>query len=83
MKNMIDLTRIRSVKTLTNMKKDLEFFINEPIVLEIYKNEYNWDDVDYEADVESATLLSCNIDKRIASLNKMKKTETTKPEKQE
>ena len=37
------------------MKKDLEFFINEPIVLEIYKNEYNWDDVDYEADVESAT----------------------------
>jgi hypothetical protein len=71
--NMIDLNRIRSIKTLEGMKKDLEFFIKESEVSkDIYRTEYDWDTEDYEADKEEAIYLLESIDIRIKSLSKMK-----------
>jgi hypothetical protein len=70
---MIDLNRIRSIKTLEGMKKDLEFFIKESeVAKDIYRTEYKWDDEDYEADKEDATYLLDCINIRIKSLSKMK-----------
>ena len=69
---MIDLTRIRSIKILEDMKKDCEFFFTDPIVKEIYLDDYKWGEEDLEADREDAAYLIERIDTRIKSLSKMK-----------
>ncbi len=69
---MINLNLLRSVKTLESMKKDLEFFIKEPIIKEIYDKDYDWDENDYEADREEAAYLIEMINLRIKSLSKIK-----------
>lgn len=70
--NMIDLTRIRSKNVLSKMKNDLDYFINEPIIKEIYLSDYNWNEDDYEADKEDAIYLLSKVEKRIESLSRMK-----------
>lgn len=69
---MIDLTRIRSITKLEEMKKDLEFFISEPAIAEIYLKDYDWGEEDLDADRESATYLVGRIETRIKSLGRMK-----------
>lgn len=69
---MIDLSKIRSIKTLEEMKKDLEFFINEPVIREIYIVDNEWGEDDLEADRDSAKELIDLIDKRVHSLNRIK-----------
>ena len=76
---MIDLTRIRSIKTLEDMKKDLEFFIREPIIAEIYLEDYGWDEEDLGADRDEAQYCIEKIDKRIASLNKWNEKKISLP----
>lgn len=71
MKNSIDLTRIRSIKTLQGMKKDLEFFINEEEVKNIYLTEMDCSDDDLAADREDAEFLIEKINLRIKSLEHM------------
>ena len=68
--NMIDLNRIRSIKSLEEMKKDITEFINNPLMLEIYSNDISLGEDAYADDKEQAEQLLVKIEKRISSLSK-------------
>lgn len=66
---MIDLNRIRSLKTLESMKKDLnEFLTNETIPL-LYEEKYG-NLIDYESDIEDVKELMERVEKRMSSLGR-------------
>jgi hypothetical protein len=69
---MIDLNKIRSMKTLENMKKSLSEFVNfdHVTMVSVYTEEFGWDEEDFEADKESATQLLEKVEKRMKSLGK-------------
>ena len=75
---MINLNRIRSLQKLEDMKSDLKEFISNPIVKEIYIEDYNWGEEDYGDDVELATELLQQIERRIVSLTKFNQREAQK-----
>ena len=68
---MIDLNRIRSVKTLETMRSDLNVFITNPDCRQVYLEDYGWGDEDYEADVELAKESLERVERRIKSLNRL------------
>jgi len=70
---MIDLSRIRSVKTLEEMKSDLTEFITNPIMLQLYIEDYQWEENDYNDDKEEAQYLLEKVEQRIKSLNHLSK----------
>lgn len=74
---MIDLSRIRSLDTLGEHRADLTEFINNPIMVECYKDE-GLEPEDYEADREQAISLLAKVNMRIASLGKHLAKESTK-----
>jgi len=65
---MIDLSRIRSLKTLEEHKKVINDFINNPNILQHYIENLDWDEGDYECDVEQAKELLEKIEHRMKSL---------------
>lgn len=65
---MIDLTRIRSIKALEVIKKDLTDFLADPDILKVYLEELEWGEEDYDADKEQATELLEKVERRIKSL---------------
>lgn len=67
---MIDLNRIRSLKTLEEMKQILTDFISfDPtVIVSIYEEENDWGKVDYEADIEEAKEFLEHVEKRMKSL---------------
>lgn len=65
---MIDLNRIRSLKTLEGMKKDLSDFLAHPDMRAVYLEDLDWSEDDYEADREKVTELLDKVEKRIKSL---------------
>lgn len=67
--NVTDLNRIRSVKTLDEMRAVLMAFIVRIDILPIYLNEYQWGEEDYEADIETAKELLEKVERRMASLS--------------
>lgn len=69
---MIDLNRIRSVKTLETMKKPLIDFVafDKQIMLDVYSKDYEWGIEDYESDIEAAEYLLERLEKRIKSLKR-------------
>ena len=67
---MIDLSRIRSLKTLDEMTRDLNEFLTNPYVLEIYVKDYGWDKEDYEDDKADVIDLLERIVHRRASLER-------------
>ncbi len=69
---MIDLNRIRSLKTLENMKETLtEFIVFDPAVMKsVYIDDYKWSEDDYEADKDTATHLLELVERRIKSLGR-------------
>lgn len=54
------------------MKKDCEFFLNEPIILELYQTDLGMDEEDLNADRDEVRFFIEKLDKRIASLSKWK-----------
>ena len=69
---MINLNRIRSLKTLEEMKTDLVQFINDPIMKQIYieeEKEFGGDEA-YEDDKEDAVDFLEKVERRIVSLTK-------------
>lgn len=66
---MINLNRIRSIKVLEEMKRDLTEFITNPDVLPVYLTE-NCGEEDYEADKEQAIELLELVERRIKSLSR-------------
>ena len=69
---MIDVNKIRSMKTLEAMKKVLSEFISfdHATMVEVYAEEYGWGEEDYEADKDSATYLLEQVERRMKSLGK-------------
>jgi hypothetical protein len=72
---MIDLTRIRSVKTLEEMKRDLEEFMVNSAILTTYVEELDWSEDDLIADRETVSYLLEKLDRRIKSLTRLEEKE--------
>lgn len=67
---MIDISKIRSIKVLEEMKKDLEFFITDPIVKDIYVNDMKCEEEDFLADKDDSEFLLDKINAKIKTLSK-------------
>lgn len=65
------LNRIRSLKTLEEMKETCnKFLVFDPeVMISLYEKEYKWGIEDYEADREQVQFLLENVEKRIKSLS--------------
>lgn len=74
---MIDLSKIRSLKTLEEMKQDLNEFLVNPDVRTIYLEDYGWGEEDYESDRDEVTELLEKVERRIKSLDKYIKGQAT------
>ncbi len=69
---MTDLNRIRSLKTLESMRKDLVDFLNfdAAVMRSVYVEDYGWSEDDYEADVDASTYLLELVERRTKSLER-------------
>ena len=67
---MMDLNKIRSMKTLETMKGVLMEFLtfDRTAMLEAYDADFGWGVEDYEADKEQANDLLERVEKRMKSL---------------
>jgi hypothetical protein len=67
---MIEVSKIRSMKTLETMKKVLSEFIGHdaPTMVQVYAEEYGWGEEDYEADKDNASYLLEQVERRMKSL---------------
>jgi len=75
---MIDLNRIRSIKTLEEIKKDLNAFLVYPDMRAVYLEDLGWSDDDYEADKESVVELLEQVERRLRSLSNYLKGQSTR-----
>jgi hypothetical protein len=75
---MIDVNKIRSLKTLEEIKRDLNEFLSNKDILDVYLTEYAWSVDDYEADKELVVELLERVDRRIASLSNFLKGKSKK-----
>lgn len=77
---MMDLNKIRSLRTLEEMKDDLANFLafDRTIMLAEYERQ-KWGEEDYEADKEEATDLLEQVEHRIKSLDKHLKRQKVSP----
>lgn len=68
---MIELNKIRSVKTLEVMKRDLAEFVSfdRNVMVEVYDEECGWGEEDYEADLEQVKDLLEQVERRHKSLS--------------
>ena len=71
---MIDVSKIRSKAKLQEMQKDFEYFIREPVVKQVYLEDYGWNETDYLDDVEEVTEALEIVKKRIEQLSQPAKT---------
>lgn len=76
---MIDLNRIRSLRTLEEMKKDLSDFLAHPDMRVTYLEDLEWSEDDYEADREKVTDLLAQVERRIKSLGNHLKVQAKQP----
>lgn len=65
---MIDVSRIRSLDKLKEMKDDLNFFINKKIIADIYKEQDIEDELEYDRDMARNVL--AEVLKQIDRLNR-------------
>lgn len=77
---MIELNKIRSLKTLAEIKQDLIRFItlDRAVAIVVYDESYGWGEEDYEIDLEQAKGLLEQVERRYKSLsNHLSKPKTT------
>lgn len=69
---MIEVNKIRSMKTLDAMKKVLSEFISfdHATMVAVYAEEYGWGEEDFEADKDNASYLLEQVEKRMKSLGR-------------
>ncbi len=79
---MIDLNKIRSVKVLEDIKRDLNSFLSNPQVPTVYVTELDWSEDDYEADKEMVLELLEKVEHRINSLSRFLKGKSKQPDSQ-
>jgi hypothetical protein len=67
---MIELSKIRTMKTLEAMQKPLKEFVtfDKPTMLSVYAEEFGWGEEDYEADLEQANYMLEQVERRMKSL---------------
>lgn len=67
---MIELSKIRTMKTLEAMQKSLKEFVtfDKPTMLLVYAEEFEWGSEDYEADLEQANYMLEQVERRMKSL---------------
>ena len=67
---MIELSKIRTMKTLEAMQKPLKEFVtfDKPTMLSVYAEEFGWGTEDYEADLEQAEYMLEQVERRMKSL---------------
>ena len=67
---MIDLNKVRSIKTLEALHKPLKEFVNfdYATMISVYTKSYGWGEDDYEADKERAEYLLEQVERRMKSL---------------
>lgn len=65
---MVDVSEIKTVTELLEIRDDLNFFINEKVVAEIYK-EQKMDADDLEGDRQMAQELLGNVLRRLTQLS--------------
>lgn len=75
---MIDVSEIKDFKELTEMKDDLNFFLNKKIVAEIYKSQ-ELDAEDLEEDRYMARELLENVQRRLTQLSQPVKRPGSRP----
>ncbi len=68
---MIDLTRIRTIAPLEEIKADLIQFTTSPEVERIYIEVLGYGPEDYDADKEEALYLLSKVERRIVSLTRL------------
>jgi len=74
---MIDVSRIRSLDKLKEMKDDLNFFINKKIIADIYKEQDIEDELEYDRDMARNVL--AEVLKQIDRLNRSVKKKDLVP----
>lgn len=79
---MIDLNKIRSIKTLENIQADLKAFLASEDVPNVYVTNLAWSLDDYEADKEMVMELLDRVDRRIRSLSNFLMGKSKKPDSQ-
>ena len=69
---MIEVNKIRSMKTLEDMRKVLNEFIgfDAATMIAVYAEEYDWGEEDYEADKDGASYLLEQVERRMKSLGR-------------
>ncbi len=69
---MIEVNKIRSMKTLEAMKKVLSEFIgfDHATMVQVYAEDYGWGEEDFEADKDNASYLLEQVEKRMKSLGR-------------
>ena len=80
---MIELSKIRTMKTLEAMKKPLKEFVtfDTPTMLSVYAEEFGWGSEDYEADLEQANHILEQVERRMKSLgHHLAKGKSTSPQ---
>jgi hypothetical protein len=68
--NMIELNKVRTMKTLEAMQKPLKEFItfDRNTMISVYAEDFGWGEEDYEADKEQAEYLLEQVERRMKSL---------------
>lgn len=83
---MIDVQKIRSLKTLESIKATLNEFIalDRAVMVAVYEEEHGWGEEDYEADLEQVKDLLEKVERRHKSLSghlARQKAKESKPQK--
>ena len=67
---MIDLNKIRTMKTLGAIQKPLKEFVtfDKPTMLSVYAEDFGWGEEDYDADLEKAIYMLEQVERRMKSL---------------
>lgn len=79
---MIDVSKIRSLKRLQEMKDDLNFFINKKIIADIYK-ERGVEDLVLEDERNKSRDILRLVVERIEELNQLEEKQDLAPQEQE
>ena len=74
---MIDVSRIRDLNKLKEMKDNLNFFINKKVISEIYDERGITDELEYDRGL--ARVLLGHVCNRIITLSQLTMKEDSKP----
>ena len=78
---MTDVSKIKSIKVLESMKQDIDFFLKEPIIKELYYKKGEIGQEEFIDDCEDAIYLAEQIVLRLEDLKNPSKVKVSYPKK--